>query len=59
MLFRSQPGERGHKTLLQDLNDILVSAGRAIELEERRMEILDKRAAARPQLGPEVFYATR
>lgn len=54
-----QPGERGHKTLLQDLHDILVSSGRAIELEERRVEILAKRDASLPQLGPEVFYATR
>ena len=29
-----QPGERGHKTLEQDLNDIIVSANRAKELEQ-------------------------
>ena len=29
-----QPGERGHKTLAEDLNDIIVSAKRAAELEQ-------------------------
>lgn len=28
-----QPGERGHKTLEQDMDDIIVSAQRAKELE--------------------------
>lgn len=27
-----QPGGRGHKTLLEDLNDIIVSANRAYDL---------------------------
>lgn len=29
-----QPGERGHKTMAEDLNDIIVSANRAAELEQ-------------------------
>lgn len=29
-----QPGERGHKTMAEDLNDIIVSANRAKELEQ-------------------------
>jgi len=27
-----QPGERGHKTMMEDLNDIVVSANRAYDL---------------------------
>mgnify|MGYP001768675252 CR=1 FL=1 len=28
-----QPGERGHKTLMEDMNDIIASANRAYDLE--------------------------
>lgn len=46
--------QRGHKSAEEDLHDILVSAARAIEIEERGQEIMTK-----PWLGPEVFYASR
>lgn len=35
-----QPGGRGHKSTQQDLHDILASAARAIELEERAERLL-------------------
>lgn len=57
-----QPGERGHKSLLEDLHDILSAAGRAIELEERRLEILGDQVDPNPMapaLGAEVLHASR
>ena len=52
-----QPGGRGHKSIQQDLHDILVSAARAIELEEQAARLLAGTKTA--NLGPEIFYATR
>lgn len=49
-----QPGGRGHKSTQQDLHDILVSAARAIEIEECSQAIM-----VQPCLGPEVFHASR
>lgn len=37
-----QPGARGHKTLENDLTDILVSAHRAIELEGFKSRNIEK-----------------
>lgn len=33
------PGKRGHKEKSEDLNDIVASANRAVELEEQRIKI--------------------
>lgn len=48
-----QPGARGHKTLENDLTDILVSAHRAIELEgfkSRNIEKPHKAGLQSPQI---------
>lgn len=31
-----QPGERGHKSLVEDLKDIIASAQRALEIEQSK-----------------------
>lgn len=46
-----QPGARGHKTLENDLTDILVSAHRAIELEGFKSRNVEKPSQPHPAMN--------